>query len=71
MCDDDPPCGRLTSCQVTDLTGNGLPDVIVTGMGASPSVSLAGKEINLRTLPGFDRALAALETNIFWYENPG
>ena len=69
--DDDPPCGRLTSCQVTDLTGNGLPDVIVTGMGASPSVSLAGKEINLRTLPGFDRALAALETNIFWYENPG
>lgn len=56
---------------MTDLTGNGLPDVIVTGMGASPSVSLAGKEINLCTLPGFDRALAALETNIFWYENPG
>ncbi len=34
-------------------------------------VSLAGKEISLRKLPGMERVFAALETNIFWYENPG
>jgi hypothetical protein len=69
--DDAPPCGRLSSCQTSDLTGNGRPDVIVTGMGASPTVSVAGREIQLRLLPGVDRLLPHLETNVVWYENPG
>lgn len=69
--DDAPPCGRLSSCQVTDLTGTGRPDVIVTGMGANPTLSIGGKEIKLRLLLGFDRLLPRLETNIVWYENPG
>ena len=69
--DDGPPCGRLTSCQTTDLTGNGRPDVIVTGMGANPEISVAGKRLWLRLLPGVDRLLSAVETNAFWYENPG
>jgi hypothetical protein len=56
---------------VTDLTGNGRPDVIVVGMGASPTVSVGGKTISLRELPGLDRAFDAIETNAFWYENPG
>ena len=69
--DGNPPCGRLGWCEVSDLTGNGLPDVIVGGMGASPSVSMGGKDISLRALPGFDGVIAAVETNVFWYENPG
>lgn len=69
--DDDPPCGRLSSCQVTDLTGNGRPDVIVVGMGGNPSVSIAGNSVTLRALPGVDRVFDAVETNVFWYENPG
>jgi len=69
--DDDPPCGRLSSCQVTDLTGNGLSDLIVVGMGGNPSVSVAGTTVTLRALPGVDSIINALETNVFWYENPG
>jgi hypothetical protein len=69
--DADPPCGRLGSCEVTDLTGNGRPDVVVTGMGAVPTISIADKEINVRKLPVLGELYARTETYAFWYENPG
>ncbi|WP_050033754.1 FG-GAP repeat domain-containing protein [Halorubrum halophilum] len=69
--DDDPPCGRLTFCLTSDLTGNGRPDVIVGGMGAKKEVNVLGKRIILRYLPVVGSAIKHLESNIFWYENPG
>jgi len=69
--DSGPPCGRLSSCQVTDLTGNGLPDVIVSGMGAQPDVELAGKRLLPRELPLIKSLYPYFETNVVWYENPG
>ena len=59
--DSRPPSGRLGSCLVTDLIGNGYPDVIVGGMGIQPPVSFPGAGVLARRL----------ETNLFWYENPG
>ncbi|WP_254547476.1 FG-GAP repeat domain-containing protein [Halomarina pelagica] len=69
--DSRPPCGRLSTCFTTDLTGNGRPDVIVSGMGRYPTVSLNGTEIKLRLLPGIGSLLPRFETDVFWYENPG
>lgn len=71
--DDDPPCGRLGICRTTDLTGNGRQDVIVGGLGDPWLVQLPfiGKRLNLRHLPVTRQAIAQLQPNIFWYENPG
>ena len=69
--DDDPPCGRLGFCLTTDLTGNGRPDVIVGGMGATKPVDVFGKRIKLRLLPVVGSIVERLESNVFWYENPG
>ncbi|GAA0525121.1 Repeat domain-containing protein [Halorubrum aquaticum] len=69
--DDDPPCGRLSFCLTSDLTGNGRPDVIVGGMGAKKEVNVLGKRVILRYLPVVGTALKRLESNVFWYENPG
>ena len=72
--DDNPPCTRLGFCLSTDLTGNGLDDVIVGGLGTT----YPGKSYVLRakrsSLPTFDRLRSAVnlnEMNLFWYENPG
>jgi len=64
--DDSPPCGRLGICLPTDLTGNGVPDVIIGGLGREklPIVGVSG-------VPVVGRLLRRLETSIFWYENPG
>jgi hypothetical protein len=53
-------------CQSTDLTGNGRPDLIVGGMGAEtlPLVGVDG-------LPLVGRLFRRLESDLFWYENPG
>lgn len=59
--DSRPPSGRLGSCMVEDLTGNGRPDVVVGGIGLQPPVSFPGVGVIARRL----------ETNLFWYENPG
>lgn len=64
--DDSPPSGRLFLCQATDLTGNGFPDLIVGGMGAE-SLPVIGD----RGVPLIGRLLRRLETDLFWYENPG
>ncbi|MFC6873696.1 FG-GAP repeat domain-containing protein [Halobellus marinus] len=69
--DDDPPCGRLGFCLTPDLTGNGRPDVLVGGMGAKKPVNVFGKQIILRYLPIVGTAIKRLESNVFWYENPG
>jgi hypothetical protein len=69
--DDNPPSGQLSQCLTTDLTGNGRPDVIVTTLGARPKVTLGGKMIRPRQLPVIEQLYARLETNVFWYENPG
>ena len=72
--DPDPPAGRLANCLTTDLTGNGLPDVIVTALGADLG-SIGPGAASLLRVPGMDLLLGALyrrfETNVFWYENPG
>lgn len=69
--DSSPPCGRLSSCQVTDLTGNGAPDVIVVGMGRNPTIELAGRRVILRQISLINDLISRLETSVFWYENPG
>jgi hypothetical protein len=69
--DDRPPVGLLSTCEVADLTGNGRQDVVVSGLGARPEVSLAGKRIMLRQLPGAEALFRRLETEVVWYENRG
>ena len=69
--DDSPPCGRLFSCQTADLTGDGYPDLIVGGTGSKKAVNVLGKRIILSQLPVLGQAIKRLETNLFWYENPG
>lgn len=69
--DESPPCGRLAFCETTDLTGNGLPDVIVGGLGAPYQLELGFKRLSLRHLPITRRMITHIESNIFWYENPG
>jgi hypothetical protein len=70
--DDAPPCGQMSFCLTTDLTGNGLPDVVVGALGGKYPVHLPilDKEIYLRKLPGTREAIHQWETNVFWYENP-
>lgn len=63
--DADPPAGRLASCLTTDLTGNGRPDVIMGALGRSVRHSLLPVQAVL------SRVVTRLETNVFWYENPG
>lgn len=69
--DDSPPCGRLFVCQPTDLTGDGYPDLIVGGTGSKKTVDVLGKRIVLTQLPLFGSAIRRIESNLFWYENPG
>jgi hypothetical protein len=62
----------MSFCLTTDLTGNGLPDVIVGGLGGRYPVTIPvlDKRITLRDLPGTRQAILQRETNVFWYENP-
>ena len=61
-------------CLCSDLTGNGLPDVIVGANGepypAKGLFSMADR-YGLPTFPGFRQRAGFGETNLFWYENPG
>ena len=69
--DDRPPCGRLGFCLTPDLTGNGLPDILVGGMGRAGRINAFGKRLKLRELPIAETIFQQLESNVFWYENPG
>ncbi len=72
--DANPPCSRLGFCLTTDLTGNGLPDVIVGGAGQGfpgrDFVAQLDRDTPLPVEAMLD--LVGVEhTNLFWYENPG
>ena len=70
--DDDPPSDRLFLCETTDLTGNGLPDLIVGGLGENPvEVPVVGTGVARHSIPGAVVTRLGLETDLFWYENPG
>ncbi len=69
--DDSPPCGNLFTCLPTDLTGNGLPDVVVTGSGRTATLALPGRTIKLDNVPVFKKLYRRMEPNVFWYENLG
>ncbi|EMA08764.1 FG-GAP repeat domain-containing protein [Haloarcula marismortui] len=72
--DANPPCSRLGFCLTTDLTGSGLPDVIVGGAGKGfPGRGFASQLDRDTPLPvGTLLDLVGVEhTNLFWYENPG
>jgi hypothetical protein len=68
--DPDPPSGRLFTCEPTDLTGNGRPDLIVGGMGSmNVPTPIPGVTVERSSIPGY--FCKRLETDLFWYENPG
>jgi len=68
--DANPPSGRLFTCETTDLTGNGRPDVVVGGMGSTEiSLPLPGVTVARNSKLGY--LSKRLETDLFWYENPG
>jgi hypothetical protein len=68
--DATPPSGRLFTCEPVDLTGNGRPDVVVGGMGATDiSLPLPGVTVARNSRIGYFSK--RLETDLFWYENPG
>jgi hypothetical protein len=69
--DDSPPCGNLFTCLPADLTGNGLPDLVVTGSGRTATLALPGRIIKLDNVPVFKRLYRRTEPNVFWYENLG
>ena len=66
--DPDPPSGRLFICHPTDLTGNGLPDLVVGGMGSTNvSTPIPGLTVERSSLPG--NLFKRFERDLFWYEN--
>jgi len=68
--DPDPPSGRLFSCKTIDLTGNEQPDIVVGGMGAEEiSLPIPGVSVDRSSIFGY--FAKRLETDLFWYENPG
>lgn len=68
--DPNPPSGRLFVCEPTDVTGNGLPDLIVGGMGSMDvATPIPGVTVERSSIPGY--FCKRFETDLFWYENPG
>ena len=70
--DNAPPCERMSFCLTEDLTGNGLPDIVVGAVGGDYFLPLPGlgRRLNLRTVAGARDIVERMETNVFWYENP-
>ena len=69
--DDAPPCTQLSFCLLTDLTGNGLDDVIVGGSGPETRLWLLGSRSRLPNAEGLRQRIGRGATHVFWYENPG
>jgi hypothetical protein len=63
----------MSFCLTTDLTGNGRPDVIVGALGDTHEVQfpLVDKSVDLLSVFGMGPVARRLQTNVFWYENPG
>lgn len=68
-----PPASTMSFCLTTDLTGNGRPDVIVGALGDEHEVQfpLVDKSVDLLSVFGMGPLARWLQTNVFWYENPG
>lgn len=61
----------MSFCLTTDLTGNGLPDVVVGALGGETPVSVPSRgTVDLQSIFGVSAVAQRLETNVFWYENP-
>ncbi|MFB6223793.1 MAG: FG-GAP repeat domain-containing protein [Haloarcula sp.] len=71
--DDSPPASRMAFCLTTDLTGNGRPDVVVGALGDKYEVivPVVDKPVDLLSVFGMGALARRLQTNVFWYENPG
>ena len=70
--DPSPPTRELVFCHTTDLTGNGLPDVIVGGKGMRDNLWINGKGTRFPNYPRLVKeAIGVGVDNIVWYENPG
>lgn len=71
--DDSPPASRMAFCLTTDLTGNGRPDVVVGALGDKYEVvvPVVNKPVDLLSVFGMGPLARRLQTNVFWYENPG
>lgn len=69
--DRNAPSGRLGICLTTDLTGNGLPDLIVGGMGKREQLFINGKRTSLPSLAGVKARFGMGDPTLYWYENTG
>ncbi|WP_423998882.1 FG-GAP repeat domain-containing protein [Haloarcula salina] len=71
--DESPPASQMSFCLTTDLTGSGVPDVIVGALGTEYVVDLPliGTSVDLFSVYGMGPLARRLQTNVFWYENPG
>jgi hypothetical protein len=71
--EESPPANRMAFCLTEDLTGNGYPDVIVGALGDEyyVDIPLLDSEVDLLSVYGLGPLARRLQTNVFWYENPG
>lgn len=71
--EESPPANTMAFCLTEDLTGNGRPDVVVGALGDEYNVDipLLDSEVDLFSVYGMGPLARRLQTNVFWYENPG
>lgn len=69
--DANAPSDRLGSCLTTDLTGNGLPDVIVGAYGPREQLFVRGAKTRFPSLAGLKKRLGMADPTLYWYENTG
>jgi hypothetical protein len=69
--DSNPPSRRLTFSIAMDLTGNGLDDLVIGGMGSRHHLYADGKRTRLPSWAALKERLGFPESTLFWYENPG
>lgn len=71
--DSDPPHpNELAFCHTTDLTGNGLPDVIVGSRGQWDNLRVFGLGTRFPSYPRILRETLGINAaTVYWYENPG
>lgn len=69
--DADAPSDRLGVCLTTDLTGNGLPDVIVGAYGPRENLFIRGAKTTLPSVAGLKKRLGLADPTLYWYENTG
>jgi hypothetical protein len=65
------PSDRLGVCLTTDLTGNGLPDVVVGAYGPRENLFVGGTKTTLPSKAGLLRKFGLQDPTLYWYENTG